>query len=600
MAPATMPVETMNAAAPTAAAPGTWETFAITDTRWLLAALGWSFAMLVALAHVPWLFSGFHLVLGLALLAAVATAYASRNAIAALPVPTVVRFALVDAVFVAFTLHPLFTLFQFAIAFAGIAPETSTPLYGFVPTAIFVLGFYASLGAIGHLRSSASSLRFAPLAAAAVVAAMLAPGGYARYTQYAADQRARDAGVASYEQSTGKQVRGTDKLAIGNSLHGFDHRVGALAIDREGRLLVAGGFNYYAGQDARGIVRLLPDGRLDTTFAAMPPGDPVTFAPSLLLVAADGSIIVNSALPGAAPGAARLTRLAPDGTIDARFQPVIGQDAFQRQPLEAMDLQPDGSLVLAAPPRFINRPDDACVQRIGPDGAHDAAFEAAAMAAIFGPPEARGPNLNCNVSAIAVLASGQVLLQGAFPATNHRHGLLRLNADGTLDAGYRPALGNTEISRSAVGPSGEFLAVAHGLVPGTSPPAYQVQFVKLRADGSKDAAFGLSGGRFKIVERVAFQPDGKVLVTGTIAPSTYGTIFRFMPDGGPDPSFGGPDGGARIDGFATTLRVQADGRIVIGGEFLEVAGPGKGEKAQRFNIARLNADGTVDASFDPR
>ncbi|MGE3707730.1 MAG: hypothetical protein AB7I13_20840 [Vicinamibacterales bacterium] len=594
-----MPVPTMNAATISAPTPSTWETFAITDTRWLLAAFGWSFAMLSALAYVRWLFSGFHLVLGLSLLAAVATAYASRTAIGALPVPTVVRFAFVDAVFVAFTLHPLFTLFQFALAFAGIAPGTSSPLYGFVPTAIFVLGFYASLGAIGHLQSKSSSLRFAPLIAAVVVAAMLVPGGYVRYTQYAADQGARDAGVASYEKATGKQVRGTDKLAIGNSLHGFDHRVGALAIDREGRLLVSGGFNYYAGQDARGIVRLLPDGRLDTTFAAMPPGDPVTFAPSLLLVAADGSIIVNSVFPGAAAGATRLTRLAPDGTLDARFQPAIGQDTFQRQPLEAIDLLPDGSLVLASPPRFINRPDDACVQRIGPDGAHDAAFEAAAMAAIFGPPEARGRNVNCSVSAITVLASGQVLLQGAFPATNHRHGLLRLNGDGTLDAGYRPELGNTEISRSAVGPSGEFLAAAHELVPGSSPPAYQARFVKLRADGGREAGFNLPAGHFKVVERVAFQPDGKILVTGTIAPSTRGAIFRFMPDGSPDLSFGGPEGGARVDGFVTSLRVQPDGRIVVGGEFLEVTGPRKGEKAPRFNIARLNADGTLDASFDP-
>lgn len=591
----------MNAAAPTASSSGSsWETFAITDTRWLLAAFGWSFAMLATIAHVRWLLSGFHVPLGLAFLAAVATAYASRTAIAALPVSTIVRFALVDAVFVAFTLHPIFTLVQFAIAFAGISAGTGGPLYGFVPSAVFVLGFYASLGAIGHLRSSRSKTRFAPLAAAAVVAAMLAPGGYQRYAQYASDQRARDAGVASYEQSTGKRVRETDKLAIGNSLHGFDNRVGAIAIDREGRLVVAGGFNYYAGQDARGIVRLLPDGRLDTTFAAMPPGDSVLFAPTVLLVAADGSIVINRALPGAAPGTTKLTRLAPDGTVDPRFQPVVGQDAFERHPLEAMDLQPDGSLVLASPSRFLSRADEACVQRIRPDGSHDAAFEAAAMAAIFGPPESRGANLNCSVSAITVLASGQVLLQGAFPATNHRPGLLRLNADGTLDAGYRPELGNTEISRYAVSRAGEFLAVAHEPVPGTNPPAYQARFVKLRADGSRDAAFNPAAGRFRVVERVAFQPDGKVLALGTVAPSAYGAIYRFLPDGSLDPAFGGPEGGARIDGFATTLNVQADGRIVIGGEFLEMAGPRKGEKAPRFNIARLNADGTLDASFDPR
>ncbi len=46
-------------------------------------------------------------------------------------------------------------------------------------------------------------------------------------------------------------------------------------------------------------------------------------------------------------------------------------------------------------------------------------------------------------------------------------------------------------------------------------------------------------------------------------------------------------------GFVTTTAVQPDGKIIIGGQFTSVLG------VARSNIARLNADGTLDTGFDP-
>src|ERR1700680_2299652 len=42
-----------------------------------------------------------------------------------------------------------------------------------------------------------------------------------------------------------------------------------------------------------------------------------------------------------------------------------------------------------------------------------------------------------------------------------------------------------------------------------------------------------------------------------------------------------------------TVRVQPDGKILIGGQFSNVLG------VPRNNIARLNTDGTLDTAFDP-
>lgn len=52
--------------------------------------------------------------------------------------------------------------------------------------------------------------------------------------------------------------------------------------------------------------------------------------------------------------------------------------------------------------------------------------------------------------------------------------------------------------------------------------------------------------------------------------------------------------GEGITGEVLALAVQKDGRVVIGGSFTAVNG------VPRQNLARLNADGTLDATFIPR
>ena len=50
--------------------------------------------------------------------------------------------------------------------------------------------------------------------------------------------------------------------------------------------------------------------------------------------------------------------------------------------------------------------------------------------------------------------------------------------------------------------------------------------------------------------------------------------------------------GSIIRGLA--LALQSDGRILVGGQFSQV------DLTQRFNLARLNTNGSVDLTFDPR
>lgn len=111
--------------------------------------------------------------------------------------------------------------------------------------------------------------------------------------------------------------------------------------------------------------------------------------------------------------------------------------------------------------------------------------------------------------------------------------------------------------------------------------------------GSLDLSFnpgtGLNGG----IQSLELQPDGKILFAGSFSSYngvTMNDIGRVMPDGVIDPSF---NSGTGVNGGVNTLAIQPDGKVLIGGFFQDYNG------VSRNGIARLNTDGSLDASFDP-
>src|SRR5439155_11936412 len=117
---------------------------------------------------------------------------------------------------------------------------------------------------------------------------------------------------------------------------------------------------------------------------------------------------------------------------------------------------------------------------------------------------------------------------------------------------------------------------------------------RFNADGSLDGSFGLVIGNrdWGSVNALAVQPDGKVLVGGSFY-SINGTnrpgIARLNANGSLDNSFN-PGTGAN---GVSSVALQPDGKVLIGGGFTTVNG------ANRSGIARLNANGSLDGSFNP-
>jgi uncharacterized delta-60 repeat protein len=119
------------------------------------------------------------------------------------------------------------------------------------------------------------------------------------------------------------------------------------------------------------------------------------------------------------------------------------------------------------------------------------------------------------------------------------------------------------------------------------------------ADGNVDTSF--NPAPYNAPDSIAIQPDGKILIGGSFT-SVGGTnrngVARLNADGTVDGSFKDPNFNVYLVNLAAPNEVyciapQADGKIVTGGQFTSVGG------VPRNCIARLNADGSVDGSFNP-
>ncbi len=109
--------------------------------------------------------------------------------------------------------------------------------------------------------------------------------------------------------------------------------------------------------------------------------------------------------------------------------------------------------------------------------------------------------------------------------------------------------------------------------------------------------FGSSGDGFPTVSMTLVQPDGKILVGGkfTVANGVARSkIARFNANYSLDTTFDAADLAADEDssfGAISVIKLQPDGKILIGGNF-------RFENPNVIRaIARLNADGSIDSSF---
>jgi uncharacterized delta-60 repeat protein len=335
-----------------------------------------------------------------------------------------------------------------------------------------------------------------------------------------------DGGAEAGDQDADNEDSGDDGGAgcaggvIG--VHPFDPNAndsaGAVAIDPLGRILVAGTSSYSIGTSPSEpsqfvLLRLLPDGRLDTSFG------PFSEVPNGTLVGmalqSDGRIV----LAGSNVGSIVVVRHNPDGSLD----PTFGSGGIASQPLQSptlttvsgMAVQPDGSVLVGA---WVNDGGQTLVWRFHSDGSPDPSFGNAGVAVIGSTvtavPFGMGLQPDDKIVLAESVANGLGLYLGA----------QRLLSSGLVDTSF--GVGGTAADTPGgaravlVEPSGGTLVVA-----GSEGEA--MTLVGLTPAGTLNAAFG-SGGRARIVASPApsvagaqataetFQGDGKIVAVGSV------------------------------------------------------------------------------------
>lgn len=111
--------------------------------------------------------------------------------------------------------------------------------------------------------------------------------------------------------------------------------------------------------------------------------------------------------------------------------------------------------------------------------------------------------------------------------------------------------------------------------------------------GTIDATFNPVPGPNNYINASALQNDGKILIVGHFTQfngTPASRIARLNTDGTLDVTF---TTGAGANNTVKAIVIQNDGKILIGGDFTSYDG------TARKGIARLNANGSIDNTFDP-
>ena len=391
----------------------------------------------------------------------------------------------------------------------------------------------------------------------------------------------------------------------------------------DGSCYAAGNFTRIGGESRASLVRLRPDGEVDTAFM------PARSAAISALLAQPGErlLLGGNFSAGGDVRYNRLERINADGTPDASFNPGDGCDGE----VSALAAQPDGKILVAGSFSHVNGVSRGCIARLATDGTLDGTF-------------ATGDGFVGDVYCLLRQPDGKIVVGGRFSTYNGVtcNRIARLEADGTMDTSFKTGDGfNPYVTSLALQSDGKI--VVGGYFWNYNGIARN-NIVRLNADGSLDTTFVVGTGFNSSVNEVLVPPGGGVIVAGAFS-SYNGTacksIVRLTDTGGLDPLF---DPGTGFDGGISSLALRADGRLQVGGSFLHYNGqpaatvaclqengswvgglagecrargtvgpvqPAAGGRwvvtgdfswvngVPRNRIARLNADGTLDGTFDP-
>ena len=329
---------------------------------------------------------------------------------------------------------------------------------------------------------------------------------------------------------------------ISNSLLSTFNAVLAIAIQNDGKILLAGEFDRVHGQERNHLARLHSDGTLDEDFDPDISGINIfTNVAALVIQTVDETerILIGGFFTGVgSDDRDNFARLNLDGNVDDTFAVVSANNMVLAIALDSNNrIFITGNFSATTENTTENTMEnelqrDGSIARLNTDGSLDTSFT---------PPTLSSFGANPNLFALAVQSDNKLLLGGAFDqiidlAGVQPNGLIRLNLDGSLDNEFN------------------------------LPPLQ-------------------SANAFRVISALAIQSDEKILMGGEFGnidntPMTA-NLARINTDGSLDPSFTPNVVIPTTFDELHAIALQGDDGIIIGGDFNRVGG------VDRNYIARL-------------
>lgn len=391
----------------------------------------------------------------------------------------------------------------------------------------------------------------------------------------------------------------------------YDLRVDVQPNNPAQNCVVANGSGSIAGANVSNVTitcsTVAANGALDASFSSGGKLSNAYPAAKAIALQADGKLL--------AVGGMTLSRYGADGTPDTSFgsggKVSIVANGGGADAMQAVAVQPDGRIVVAG---YSSRPtpfnDDFAVLRYNADGSPDTGFGSGGLVLLD------FAGLTDRVHALLLQPDGKIVAVGfatlgTLVTADQDVALVRLNASGALDTSFGSGgkltanvAGKADFGyAAALQADGKIVVAGRVGVDGGSDPDFGL--LRVNADGSLDAGFGSLGsvrtdfglGNWEEAAGVAVQPDGRILVAGRVR---VGGVFnlalaRFASNGAPDSGFG--NAGLVTTAVSTqadvakALALQADGKIVVVGQMASLG------SNPDMVVARYQSDGALDSGF---
>ncbi len=381
-------------------------------------------------------------------------------------------------------------------------------------------------------------------------------------------------GNANYSKLVRLQLDGSidTTFSIGA---GFDDAIETIAIQADGKIIVGGSFLNYNGTPQNRIVRLNLNGTIDTGFLS---GTGFNDGAVHAIRITSSGILVGGSFSGTYKSTAvnRLVLLNPNGTVTTNFDIGAGPSSATIYSLyESTD-----SFFVGGSFSFFDDLKQGKLAKISTIGELDSGYLTA------------GVGFDKAVDKMVPLGNGSYIAFGSFTQFNGKpvNRIAKLTANGELDTTFNPNQSgfDSTVKEVIVQPDGKLL-VAGNFIKYNG--ASIKRLVRLNSDGSVDVSFNTGTSFNYMVYSIALQPDGKIMVAGSF--TTYKglavkKVIRLQSNGDLDTSF---NIGTNPDATPNLLALQADGKVVVGGDFTTFNGISSNK------LIRLNADGSVDTSF---